>query len=186
MRRPSLVTTAIWAAAAALVVSVGAALAAGIPGYTGKEGSAPSTFGNVRAKAGVSCKIGLQNPLAANESLQYMQKGAVAQAKALGCKIITLDDALERRQAGEQHAAAARPESRRDHLLSARSQGCEPGARTGEEAGGPGRGRGRRFRQPEGEGDPGCVGRGVAGARHPGVPPGSGARQGQARREGRA
>ena len=34
------------------------------------------------------------NPLAANESLQYMQKGAVAQAKALGCKIITLDDAL--------------------------------------------------------------------------------------------
>ena len=48
----------------------------------------------VKAKAGVSCKIGLQNPFAANESLQYMQKGAVAQAKALGCKIITLDDAL--------------------------------------------------------------------------------------------
>lgn len=93
MRRSTWAATAICVAAAALV-SVGVALAAGIPGYTGKEGAAPSTFGKVKAKAGVSCKIGLQNPLAANESLQYMQKGAVAQAKALRCKIITLDDAL--------------------------------------------------------------------------------------------
>ncbi len=93
MRRSTWAATAICVAAAALV-SVGVALAAGIPGYTGKEGSAPSTFGNVKAKAGVTCKIGFQNPLAANESLQYLQKGAVAQAKALGCKIITLDDAL--------------------------------------------------------------------------------------------
>ena len=53
MRRPSWVTTAICVAAAALVVSVGGALAAGVPGYSGKEGTAPSTFGNVKAKAGV-------------------------------------------------------------------------------------------------------------------------------------
>lgn len=94
MRRRSRVATVISVAAAALVVSVGAALTAAIPGYKGLEGTAPSTFGAVKKKAGVSCTIGLQNPLAANESLQYMQKGAVAQAKALGCKIITLDDAL--------------------------------------------------------------------------------------------
>ena len=94
MPGPSRVATVISVAAAALVVSVGAALTAAIPGYNGLEGTAPSTFGAVKKKAGASCTIGLQNPLAANESLQYMQKGAVAQAKALGCKIITLDDAL--------------------------------------------------------------------------------------------
>ena len=41
-----------------------------------------------------SCTIGFQNPLAANESLQWFQKAAIAQAKAYGCKIIVLDDAL--------------------------------------------------------------------------------------------
>jgi ribose transport system substrate-binding protein len=79
---------------AALAVSITAAFSA-IPGYKGLEGKAPASFGTVTAKSGFSgCKIGFQNPLGANESLQYMQKGAVAQAKALKCKLIVLDDAL--------------------------------------------------------------------------------------------
>jgi ribose transport system substrate-binding protein len=36
----------------------------------------------------------LQNPLAANESLRGSRSAAIAQAKAFGCKIIVLDDAL--------------------------------------------------------------------------------------------
>jgi ribose transport system substrate-binding protein len=82
------------AGTAALAVSIGAAVA-GIPGYKGLEGKAATSFGTVSLKPGfTSCKIGYQNPLAANESLQYMQKAAVAQAKALKCKLILLDDAL--------------------------------------------------------------------------------------------
>jgi ribose transport system substrate-binding protein len=81
-------------AGAVLAVSISAAVA-GIPGYKGLEGKAATTFGTVTAKPGFSgCKIGYQNPLAANESLQYMQKGAVAEAKVLKCKLILLDDAL--------------------------------------------------------------------------------------------
>ena len=171
-------TTAITAAAAALVVSVGVALAAAIPGYTGKEGSAPSTFGNVRAKAGVSCTIGLQNPLAANESLQYMQKGAVAQAKALGCKIITLDDALsvDKQVSNMQQPLAQKvdaiifypldPKAVNPVLARAKKQGVPVIA---EDAG---------FGNPKAKGIPGV--RRLWQARRPGVPPGSGARQGQA------
>ena len=81
-------------AGAVLAVSISAAFA-GIPGYKGLEGKAATSFGTVTAKSGFSnCKIGYQNPLAANESLQYMQKAAVAEAKALKCKLIVLDDAL--------------------------------------------------------------------------------------------
>jgi ribose transport system substrate-binding protein len=82
-------------AGAVLAVSISAAFATTIPGYKGLEGKAPVTFGAITAKAGFSnCKIGYQNPLAANESLQVMQKAAIAQAKALKCKLIVLDDAL--------------------------------------------------------------------------------------------
>jgi ribose transport system substrate-binding protein len=82
------------AGTAVFAVSITAAFSA-IPGYKGLEGKAPASFGTIKAKAGFSgCKIGFQNPLGANESLQYMQKGAVAQAKALKCKLIVLDDAL--------------------------------------------------------------------------------------------
>jgi ABC-type sugar transport system substrate-binding protein len=80
-------------AVALAAVTVGVALAA-VPGYKGQEGSAPAAYPKPAKQAGFKCTIGYMNPLAANESLQYMQKGAVAQAKALGCKIILLDDAL--------------------------------------------------------------------------------------------
>jgi ABC-type sugar transport system substrate-binding protein len=71
-----------------------AASTTSIPGYHGAEASLPNAFPKPTVKSGTSCTIGFQNPLAANESLQYFQKGAIAQAKAFGCKIITLDDAL--------------------------------------------------------------------------------------------
>jgi ABC-type sugar transport system substrate-binding protein len=85
---------ALWTGAAALVAAIGVAVAA-IPGYTGLEGKAASTYPKPVIQAGFKCTIGYQNPLAANESLQYMQKAAVAQAKALKCKLILLDDALD-------------------------------------------------------------------------------------------
>ena len=64
-------------------------------GYTGLEGKAPAAYPKPKVQSGFNCTIGYQNPLAANESLQYMQKAAAAQAKALKCKIILLDDALD-------------------------------------------------------------------------------------------
>lgn len=95
MRRRSKFSVAVWAAGAALAVSAGVAFAAAVPGYNGLEGNAPAAYPKPAVKPGFKCTIGFQNPLAANESLQYMQKGAVAQAKALRCKIILLDDALD-------------------------------------------------------------------------------------------
>jgi len=77
----------------ALLLASVAAVAA-IPGYKGLEGKAAATYPKPVIKSGFKCTIGFQNPLAANESLQYMQKGALAQAKALKCKLIVLDDAL--------------------------------------------------------------------------------------------
>jgi ABC-type sugar transport system substrate-binding protein len=85
----------VWVAGAALAVFAGVAVAAAIPGYKGLEGNAPAAFPQPTVKSGFKCTVGFQNPLAANESLQYMQKGAIAQAKALKCKIIVLDDALD-------------------------------------------------------------------------------------------
>jgi ABC-type sugar transport system substrate-binding protein len=82
------------AAAAVAAVAVSVAVAA-IPGYKGQEGAAAPAYPKPKKVAGFNCTIGFMNPLAANESLQYMQKGAVAQGKALGCKVITLDDALD-------------------------------------------------------------------------------------------
>jgi ribose transport system substrate-binding protein len=80
---------------AVLAASLGVAYATTIPGYKGLEGKAPVSFGTITAKPGFTkCTIGYQNPLAANESLQVMQKAAVAEAKVLKCKLILLDDAL--------------------------------------------------------------------------------------------
>ena len=98
MRSSSRFTTALLAVSASVLV-LGCALSlaasnSSIPGYTGAEASLPNAFPVPSVKSGTSCTIGFQNPLAANESLQYFQKGAIAQAKAFGCKIITLDDAL--------------------------------------------------------------------------------------------
>jgi ABC-type sugar transport system substrate-binding protein len=77
-----------------LVFAATGSLAGGVPGYTGAEASLPTAFPAPAVKSGTSCTIGFQNPLAANESLQYFQRGAIAQARAFGCKIIVLDDAL--------------------------------------------------------------------------------------------
>ena len=90
-----------------------------------------------------------------------------------------------RGQAGEQHAAAARPEGERDRLLSARSEGGAPRSLAGEEAGRAGRRDRRELRQPEGEVGPGHRRGRVAGPRHHGLPPGAGAGEGQAGGEGR-
>ena len=88
-------------AAACIVLSAGvtaavAARSASNPvpkGYTGVEAKLPTQY-PAPAKMTGSCKIGFQNPIAANEFLSYLQKAVVAQGKAYGCKVITLDDAL--------------------------------------------------------------------------------------------
>jgi ABC-type sugar transport system substrate-binding protein len=90
---------AVASAAAGLAVLVATATAApqGVPvpaGYTGPEAKLPTTFPKPTKKAGTKCTIGFQNPVAANETLGYWQKGVVAQGKALGCKVIALDDKL--------------------------------------------------------------------------------------------
>jgi ribose transport system substrate-binding protein len=88
------------AVAALIVLSVTATAVASrtasnpIPkGYTGVEAKLPTQY-PAPAKKGGSCTIGFQNPVAANEFLSYLQKAVVAQGKAYGCKVITLDDAL--------------------------------------------------------------------------------------------
>lgn len=98
MRSSSRLTTVVLALAA-LGLALGCSLAlasskASIPGYNGAEASLPNAYGKPAVKSGTPCTIGFQNPLAANESLQWFQKSAIAQAKAFGCKIIVLDDAL--------------------------------------------------------------------------------------------
>ena len=98
MRSSSRFTT-VGLAVTALALGLGCSLAlakstASIPGYTGAESSLPNAYGKPPVKSGASCTVGFQNPLAANESLQWFQKAAIAQAKAYGCKIIVLDDAL--------------------------------------------------------------------------------------------
>ncbi len=64
------------------------------PGYTGPEAKLPTAYTTPTKKTGTKCTIGFQNPIAANETLGFWQKGVVAQGKALGCKVITLDDKL--------------------------------------------------------------------------------------------
>jgi len=69
----------------------------GVPvpaGYNGPEATLPTAYPTPTKQAGTKCTIGFQNPIAANETLGYWQKGVVAQGKALGCKVITLDDKL--------------------------------------------------------------------------------------------
>jgi ABC-type sugar transport system substrate-binding protein len=91
--------TALAVAVSALALALGGSLALAkstvtIPGYGGAEASLPNSYGKPIVKSGTPCTIGFQNPLAANESLQWFQKAAIAQAKAYHCKIIVLDDAL--------------------------------------------------------------------------------------------
>jgi ribose transport system substrate-binding protein len=86
------------AAAAGLVALALTAAASGRPqgvpvpkGYSGVEASLPTAY-TVPDKKGDSCTIGFQNPIAGNETLQTLQLAVVAQAKAFGCKVISLDD----------------------------------------------------------------------------------------------
>jgi ABC-type sugar transport system substrate-binding protein len=100
MTRQGVCITASVAALVAMAVMVAFAgavpanVSGGVSGYTGAEGNAPASFPTPKMKPGFKCTIGYMNPLAANEALQWDQKGAEAEAKALGCKMITLDDAL--------------------------------------------------------------------------------------------
>ena len=89
-------------AVAALVLTAGVAgsLAAStstsaIPaGYTGVEAQLPTVYKTPVKRAGTSCTIGFQNPIAANEFLGFLQKAVVAEGKRYGCRVIALDDAL--------------------------------------------------------------------------------------------
>ena len=86
-----------------VVASAGAAGATatkhskGIPvpkGYKGAEGKLPTTYKIPKKRAGTSCTIGFQNPVAQNETLDAWQNGLEAEAKVYGCKVIALDDKL--------------------------------------------------------------------------------------------
>jgi len=61
-------------------------------GYSGVEASLPTEYKMPAKKAGASCTIGFQNPVAANETLHTLQLAVVAQAKVFGCKVIAVDD----------------------------------------------------------------------------------------------
>jgi ribose transport system substrate-binding protein len=81
---------------ASLIAGV-AASTAGTPvpgGYKGAEASLPTAYAKPAKKAGAKCTIGYQNPNAQNETLASWQKGAEAEAKVYGCKLIALDDKL--------------------------------------------------------------------------------------------
>ncbi len=65
------------------------------PGYTGIEAKLPTQYKVPAKRAGTACTIGFQSPIAANETLSFWQRAVVAQGKAYGCKVITLDDALD-------------------------------------------------------------------------------------------
>jgi ABC-type sugar transport system substrate-binding protein len=96
--RPGVIAAIV--AAAVLIAGVTGSMAgnsssSAIPaGYTGVESKLPTAFKAPAKKAGTACTIGFQNPIAANEFLGFLQKAVVAEGKRLGCKVITLDDAL--------------------------------------------------------------------------------------------
>ncbi len=68
---------------------------ASIPeGYSGVEADLPTAYDEPTMQSGTTCKIGFQNPVAANEFLGFVQKAVIAEAEGLGCTVIALDDAL--------------------------------------------------------------------------------------------
>jgi ribose transport system substrate-binding protein len=94
---PRFTRTAMLIAAALAAVGIVAAAfgrPTGVPvptGYKGVEATLPVAY-KVPAKQGGACTIGFQNPIAGNETLHTLQLAVVAQAKTLGCKVISLDD----------------------------------------------------------------------------------------------
>ena len=63
-------------------------------GYSGVEADLPTAYDEPTMQSGTACKIGFQNPVAANEFLGFVQKAVIAKAKGFGCTVIALDDAL--------------------------------------------------------------------------------------------
>jgi ribose transport system substrate-binding protein len=63
-------------------------------GYSGVEADLPTEYDAPEMQSGTSCKIGFQNPVAANEFLGFVQKAVIAKAKTYGCTVVALDDAL--------------------------------------------------------------------------------------------
>jgi ribose transport system substrate-binding protein len=63
-------------------------------GYSGIEADLPTAYEEPEMQEGTTCKIGFQNPVAANEFLGFVQKAVIAQAEKLGCTVVALDDAL--------------------------------------------------------------------------------------------
>lgn len=99
MRRSMLVAMGSLAALTALIAVAGSLAAtarttAGPPGYKGAEANLPVKYKRPAKRAGTKCTIGFQNPVAANETLSYLQKAVVKQGAAYNCKVITLDDEL--------------------------------------------------------------------------------------------
>lgn len=82
------------AVGAASGVAAPAGPAAIPPGYKGVEAKLPTQYAPPAIRAGARCTIGFQNPVAANETLSYLQRAIVAEGKRLKCRVITLDDAL--------------------------------------------------------------------------------------------
>ena len=83
------------ALSAGVVVASGAAPSGGgggVPGYRGVEAALPTQYQRPRMRRGTRCTIGFQNPIAANETLSYLQRGVIAQARVFGCRVIALDD----------------------------------------------------------------------------------------------
>ena len=89
------VVSAALAAGAAVSVAAPVSPSAGVPGYRGVEASLPTRYKRPKVRAGTRCTIGFQNPVAANETLSYLQKGVIAQAKVFRCRVIALDDQVD-------------------------------------------------------------------------------------------
>jgi ribose transport system substrate-binding protein len=62
--------------------------------YSGVEADLPTAYEAPEMQEGTGCKIGFQNPVAANEFLGFVQKAVIAKAKGYGCTVVALDDAL--------------------------------------------------------------------------------------------
>ena len=82
-------------AALTITTTIGASPSAVPSGYKGIEAKLPTAYKVPAKRSGTSCTIGFQSPIAANETLSYWQRAVVAQGKAYGCRVITLDDALD-------------------------------------------------------------------------------------------
>jgi ABC-type sugar transport system substrate-binding protein len=63
-------------------------------GYSGVEADLPTAYETPTMQSDTACKIGFQNPVAANEFLGFVQKAVIAEAKKFGCTVVALDDAL--------------------------------------------------------------------------------------------